>query len=295
MSIETRGQRSPNACELLSSRPARTGLEASQPCTRSTTRGCLAASTDSVGTKLVARAAAWRPSRLRRRSRRPLHQRRDHLWRRAARAPRLCRREPHRPRAGRRARRRALLKPAVPPGVALHRGRDGRATRRVRGRRARLRGRRASARSRGIDVIDGSRVVAGDIVDRAPVRRGARERLHARSPRSSRTDDYDGPDLLAPTRLYLDDVRGLRGGAHAFAHVTGGGILGNLERVLPAGALARKSTGARGNARLSSAWLARARRRARAPTRVQPRDRLPPPSSPSPATDSSSGRSQSAR
>ena len=48
-------------------------------------------------------------------------------------------------------------------------------------------------------------------------------------------EDYDGDDLLAPTRLYLDVVRRLRGRARAFAHVTGGGILGNLERVLPAG------------------------------------------------------------
>ena len=48
-------------------------------------------------------------------------------------------------------------------------------------------------------------------------------------------EDYDGPDLLAPTRLYLDDVRRLRA-AHdvrALAHVTGGGILGNLQRVIP--------------------------------------------------------------
>jgi phosphoribosylformylglycinamidine cyclo-ligase len=46
-------------------------------------------------------------------------------------------------------------------------------------------------------------------------------------------EDYDGPDLLAPTRLYLDVARRLRGRAKAFVHVTGGGILGNLERVLP--------------------------------------------------------------
>ncbi len=48
-------------------------------------------------------------------------------------------------------------------------------------------------------------------------------------------DDYDGPDLLAPTRLYLDETRALRGRAKAFAHVTGGGILGNLSRVVPEG------------------------------------------------------------
>ncbi|HEU5363166.1 MAG TPA: AIR synthase-related protein, partial [Gaiellaceae bacterium] len=48
-------------------------------------------------------------------------------------------------------------------------------------------------------------------------------------------EDYDGDDLLAPTRLYLDTARALRGRAKAFAHVTGGGIAGNLERVLPPG------------------------------------------------------------
>jgi phosphoribosylformylglycinamidine cyclo-ligase len=48
-------------------------------------------------------------------------------------------------------------------------------------------------------------------------------------------EGYDGPDLLAPTRLYLGDVRALRGRAKAFAHVTGGGIAGNLARVLPPG------------------------------------------------------------
>ena len=69
-------------------------------------------------------------------------------------------------------------------------------------------------------------------------------------------EDYDGDDLLAPTRLYLDVARRLRGRAKAFVHVTGGGILGNLERVLPAGRAAswtgtpgsghRSSTGSRG-------------------------------------------------
>ena len=48
-------------------------------------------------------------------------------------------------------------------------------------------------------------------------------------------EDYDGDDLLAPTRCYLDVARSLRGRAHGFAHVTGGGILGNLARVLPHG------------------------------------------------------------
>ena len=50
-------------------------------------------------------------------------------------------------------------------------------------------------------------------------------------------EDYDGDDLLAPTRLYLEDVRALRDetDVKALAHVTGGGIEGNLSRVLPEG------------------------------------------------------------
>jgi phosphoribosylformylglycinamidine cyclo-ligase len=50
-------------------------------------------------------------------------------------------------------------------------------------------------------------------------------------------EDYDGGDLLAPTRLYLDEVRALRrdADARALAHITGGGIEGNLSRVLPEG------------------------------------------------------------
>ena len=86
-------------------------------------------------------------------------------------------------------------------------------------------------------------------------------------------EDYDGDDLLAPTRLYLDVARALRGRAKAFAHVTGGGILGNLERVLPGGPQRRARLGRVGAA--AGLPLARAaRRRGRAAPRLQPRDRL---------------------
>jgi phosphoribosylformylglycinamidine cyclo-ligase len=49
--------------------------------------------------------------------------------------------------------------------------------------------------------------------------------------------DFDADLLLASHRLYLDEVRALRERADvkALAHVTGGGILGNLSRVLPEG------------------------------------------------------------
>ena len=52
---------------------------------------------------------------------------------------------------------------------------------------------------------------------------------------------FDADLLLAPTRLYLEDVRALRAACpvRALAHVTGGGIAGNLSRVLPPGLGAR--------------------------------------------------------
>jgi phosphoribosylformylglycinamidine cyclo-ligase len=54
-------------------------------------------------------------------------------------------------------------------------------------------------------------------------------------------EEIDADLLLPPTRLYLDEVRALRARAavHALAHVTGGGIAGNLVRVLPEGVGAR--------------------------------------------------------
>jgi phosphoribosylformylglycinamidine cyclo-ligase len=83
-------------------------------------------------------------------------------------------------------------------------------------------------------LVDGSRVEAGDIVVGFPS-----AGVHANGFTLVRSilelEDYDGDDLLAPTRLYLDEVRAIRGRAKAFAHVTGGGILGNLSRALPKG------------------------------------------------------------
>ena len=84
------------------------------------------------------------------------------------------------------------------------------------------------------DLVDGSRVEPGDAVIGF-----ASAGVHANGftlvRRVLEDEDYDGGDLLAPTRLYLDAARGLRGRAKAFAHVTGGGIAGNLARVVPPG------------------------------------------------------------
>ena len=82
--------------------------------------------------------------------------------------------------------------------------------------------------------IDGSRVEAGDAVIGFPSA-GVHANGFTLVRRILEEEGYDGEDLLAPTRLYLDDVRAWRDRAHAFAHVTGGGLLGNLDRVLPAG------------------------------------------------------------
>ena len=83
-------------------------------------------------------------------------------------------------------------------------------------------------------LIDGSRIEAGDAVVGFPSA-GVHANGFTLVRRVLEEEDYDGEDLLAPTRLYLDDVRAWHGRAKAFAHVTGGGILGNLTRVLPDG------------------------------------------------------------
>jgi phosphoribosylformylglycinamidine cyclo-ligase len=83
-------------------------------------------------------------------------------------------------------------------------------------------------------VIDGSRVVAGDVVVGLPSA-GVHANGFTLVRQILEREEYDGDDLLAPTRLYLDDVRRLREDAHAFAHVTGGGLEGNLRRVVPDG------------------------------------------------------------
>jgi phosphoribosylformylglycinamidine cyclo-ligase len=89
-------------------------------------------------------------------------------------------------------------------------------------------------------VIDGSRCESGDVVVGFPS-----SGLHTNGFTLVREllgeEEIDADLLLAPHRLYLRNVRDLRAQAdvRALAHVTGGGILGNLSRVLPDGVEAR--------------------------------------------------------
>ena len=85
-------------------------------------------------------------------------------------------------------------------------------------------------------VIDGSRCAPGDVVVGFPS-----NGIHTNGFTLVRTivgdDDFDADLLLSPHKLYVDEVRALRAQADvkALAHVTGGGLLGNLSRVLPGG------------------------------------------------------------
>jgi phosphoribosylformylglycinamidine cyclo-ligase len=84
------------------------------------------------------------------------------------------------------------------------------------------------------DLIDGSSCERGDLVIGLPS-----SGIHTNGFSLVRTlvgdDDFDADLLLAPHRLYLKEIRALRAEADvkALAHVTGGGILGNLTRVVP--------------------------------------------------------------
>ena len=89
-------------------------------------------------------------------------------------------------------------------------------------------------------LIDGSRCEAGNVVVGFPSS-GLHTNGFSLVRRLVGDDDFDADLLLAPHRLYLDEVRALRARAdvRALAHVTGGGIGGNLPRVLPPGLEAR--------------------------------------------------------
>ena len=96
------------------------------------------------------------------------------------------------------------------------------------------------------EIVDGSRVAPGDkVVAVASSGPHANGYSLIRSVLEASGEDLDRPlgavrlgdALLAPTRIYAASVLPLTrdGAVHAIAHVTGGGIVENLPRVLPSG------------------------------------------------------------
>jgi phosphoribosylformylglycinamidine cyclo-ligase len=106
-------------------------------------------------------------------------------------------------------------------------------------------------------LIDGSRIEEGDAIVGFPS-----AGVHANGitlvRRVLESEEYSGDDLLAPTRLYLAEVRRLRAMAdvRGLAHVTGGGIPGNLGRVVPDGLRAEIDWGSWERPQVFE-WLAR--------------------------------------
>jgi phosphoribosylformylglycinamidine cyclo-ligase len=95
------------------------------------------------------------------------------------------------------------------------------------------------------DLIDGSRCRPGDVVIGLPST-GVHTNGYSLVRAVVGDEPFDADLLLAPHRLYLDEVRELKEDAdvRALAHITGGGIPGNLGRPLPSGLRARVDPGA---------------------------------------------------
>lgn len=100
------------------------------------------------------------------------------------------------------------------------------------------------------EIIDGSKVAAGDVligIAASGVHSNGyslvRKILDVRQ--ADLTQDLQGKSLadrlMAPTRIYIKPILSLIKAmpVHAIAHITGGGLPGNLPRVLPEGADAR--------------------------------------------------------
>jgi phosphoribosylformylglycinamidine cyclo-ligase len=91
-----------------------------------------------------------------------------------------------------------------------------------------------------VGVVERERVLTGSKVERGDAIVGfSASGLHTNGFSLVRSiigeGEFDADQLLQPHRLYVDEARRLRDRAHAFAHITGGGILGNVSRVLPEG------------------------------------------------------------
>ena len=105
------------------------------------------------------------------------------------------------------------------------------------------------------ELLDGAGITAGDEVIGFPSA-GVHANGFTLVRRVLEDEDYDGEDLLAPTKLYLGDAQALRGRAKALAHVTGGGRRSG-------GALRRRRSRSRRSTRPRHGAAPRRRRRPR--------------------------------
>jgi phosphoribosylformylglycinamidine cyclo-ligase len=106
-------------------------------------------------------------------------------------------------------------------------------------------------------LLDGSSVAAGDVLlglassgthsnGYSLIRRIVGDKGLDYSFKAPFSEDTLGAALLAPTRIYVKScLAATRAGyAKAFSHITGGGFLENIPRVMPEGTLAQVDTGA---------------------------------------------------
>jgi phosphoribosylformylglycinamidine cyclo-ligase len=97
------------------------------------------------------------------------------------------------------------------------------------------------------EIVDGRTIVEGDVLLGLPAA-GLHTNGFSLVQHVCRDEEYGlyqpdlgrtlGEALLEPHRCYLSDIRSLlarRGAVHGMAHITGGGIVGNLARVVPPG------------------------------------------------------------
>lgn len=96
------------------------------------------------------------------------------------------------------------------------------------------------------EIIDGSAIIIGDVALGLPAA-GLHTNGYSLVQHLFTEEDYRryepavgmtlGEALLEPHRCYLDEITQLRGTGqvHGLAHITGGGIAGNLSRVIPDG------------------------------------------------------------
>ena len=86
-------------------------------------------------------------------------------------------------------------------------------------------------------ILTGAAIEPGDVLDRPGVAGPALERLLAGAPACCGDRDDLVDELLRPSVIYSPRMAALRRAVavHGFAHITGGGLPGNVARVLPAG------------------------------------------------------------